>query len=382
MQKKLKILFIEPCPVYFGGYFRALNICQGLSNNGHKIDLLVSTNKKFYFGIEKQKINKNLNLYILPRFYFSVFFQGRLLRAIIAIIFGLKEKYDIYHLAMPSSPESNIPALFFKLLNKKTLVIDWDDIYEEGELKTNPIYLKYIKLFEYNFPSIFKNYCVTSQYLAELAQKRGATNIVKIINGVNQNQFLLPTPTQAYKQTNLDPKLKYILSIGNTFNGPRGTLLLETFKQLIKKDNTFRLIVNVNPATINFPLDKNILNKIVSTGFIPPSELGKYMVVSIGALFLSSNSPVEKAGFPMRIGSFINGKLPIFAIQNDTEVSRIIDKYKCGVQSDNLANDIIKTLQNKVLYQKLLNNTIKARESLSVDKLSIQLADYYYSLKT
>ena len=385
MPKKLRVLFVEPCPVYFGGYFRALNICQGLCHAGHQVDLLVASNKKFFFKIEKQNPTPGLNLYVLPRFYFNLFIQGRSLRAFIAILFGLFHHYDIYHLAMPSSPESNIPALFFKLIGKKHLVIDWDDIYEEGFFKSSPVYSRYIKFFEGNFPRIFKNYCTTSQYLADIAKDRGATHVIKIINGVNPNQFTIPDKAISQKELKLDTKLRYILSIGNTFDGPRGTLLLETFNELVKLDPSFRMLVNFDPSKVKVSLPPAAYQKIISVGFIPPAELGKYMVVSLGALFLSNSSPMEKAGFPIRIGSFLNGQLPIFAVKNDTEVSRIISEYHCGVQAENpkkLAAAIVATVKDKAGYEKLVAQTIEAKKLLTINELSLKLAKFYRNLET
>ncbi len=381
--EELKILFVEPCPVNFGGYFRALNICQGLCHLGHKIDLLVASNKKFSFKIEKHNPSAGLTVYVLPRFYFHNLIQGRLLRATITIMFSLLRQYHIYHLAMPSAPESNIPALFLKLIGKKNIVIDWDDIYELGVFQNWTLHLKYIKFFEIYFPSIFNNYCVTSDYLGDIAHNRGAKNVIKIINGVNQDQFQQIETATAFSKLKLDTKFKYILAFGNTFDGPRGTLLFQTFNKLTTLDPSYRLLVNFEPKSIDFPLTKDVSQKIISVGFIQPSDLGYYTAVSIGFLFLSDSSPMERAGYPIRIGSSLNGSLPIFSLQNDTEVAHTISKYHCGIQAKDptdLAQQIVNLVRHPKKYANLKNNTAKARDLLSTTTLAKKLSQFYFNI--
>src|SRR5258708_985670 len=129
----MKVLFIEPCHVNFGGYFRAYNICFHLSKNNVHVDLLCASEKKFQFGIRKTKINQHFTRYELPRFYFHFFLNGRILRGIIALFFGLSKNYDIIHAAVPIQLESNIPAFFLKLFGKK-VVMDWDDHWESSTI--------------------------------------------------------------------------------------------------------------------------------------------------------------------------------------------------------------------------------------------------------
>ena len=156
----MKILFIEPCFINFGGYHRAMNICPALAKHQVKVDLLVTSDKKFFLKIGKKKINKFLTIYELPRLTINFYITGRILRGVIGLFFGLFGQYDIIHAAMPSQFESNIPAFFLKLLGKK-VVMDWDDICEESFI-VHPLVTTYTKFCEHQGPKFFNNYCVCS----------------------------------------------------------------------------------------------------------------------------------------------------------------------------------------------------------------------------
>lgn len=78
----MKILLIEPCYKNFGGYFRATNIASSLAKHDFQVDVLIPSDKKFFFSIKKNSINPNFSLYLLPRFYINFYIQGRLLRGI------------------------------------------------------------------------------------------------------------------------------------------------------------------------------------------------------------------------------------------------------------------------------------------------------------
>ena len=125
----MKVLFIEPCHVNFGGYYRARNICTYLSQNKVHVDLLIASGKNYSFKITKKQINPYFTQYELPRYYFHFFINGRILRGFIALAFGLFRTYDIIHACVPVQLESNIPAFFLKLFGKKVIMgwyRDWE----------------------------------------------------------------------------------------------------------------------------------------------------------------------------------------------------------------------------------------------------------------
>lgn len=371
-KKSMKVLFVEPCYKNFGGYFRAINICKSLSQKNIKVVLLLSSNKKFAPFIKKTIINKNLIQYELPRISINFYINGRFLRGIMAILFGIFGNFDIIHCAVPSQIESNLPAFFLKLLNKK-IIIDWDDLMDSDTIE-NKLLRKYVKFCELFFPKIIKNYIVTSDFLYNLAKKRGAKNIIKIINGIDNKQFKLQKP-----KININ-----FLTFGNTYYSDRTRLLLLFFKKIIKLKPEARLIWNLDPKILikqqNLKINQKILKQIDCVGNIPQKKLGHYIASSQAIIFLMGNMDSEKACFPIRIGSYLNGEAIIIINDTNTEAVNTLKKYNCAIVDKNLnklAKKTLKILNSPKLRKKIKSNIKRAKKELLWDNLIIPLINYY-----
>jgi len=389
-KKQLKILFIEPCHVGFGGYFRAINICTSLSKKDLLIDLLVASKKKFSFKITKTSINKNLNQYELPRFYFHFFINGRILRGLIAFLFGIFNRYDIIHSCVPVQLESNIPAILLKLFGKK-VVIDWDDYWEGsaifGEYK---IMKKYVSFCENIFPKIFKNYTVASDFLYNLALERGADKILKIINGVPKNSFI-SNINLSREKLKLDKDRKYLLTFGHTYTKDRAFYLFKFFEQVYKKDSSIILLFNHDPIkliakedlTAEISIKSQFLKNIKNTGYIEKDTMNYYLDAADATIFLTGNHDNERANFPIRIGTFLSGNSVVIINDINSEASNTLKKYDCAIVSkdyESLATQTVKYLYDESMQKRMHRNVLKANVDLSWDTITVNLKKYYYSL--
>jgi hypothetical protein len=380
----MKILFIEPCFVNFGGYFRALNICKGLSRNGVKVDLLVGSNQKFFPKIEKKIIEKNLTLYQLPRLYVNFYINGRILRGFIATCFGLFKRYDVIHAAMPMQFESNIPAIILKILGKK-IVMDWDEIFEDTFPAKFPL-KQYIYFCEHKLPKYFKNYCVTSDALTKLLKKRGAKKIIKVINGTDFSEFNPQDKLQYRQKLKLDPKTKYLFAYGNTFGANRPYKFFKTFEYIVKLDPSIKLLCNFNPEDIykrdhlEGKIDPKIFSNIINLGYITNKE---YLYTADAALFLSGDGICEQANYPIRIGSYMGSNLVTAINDGNSEASNSLKKEKCAITSKNLkilAKKTVEFLNNPDTQQKYSHRLEKAKNHFSVEYLTLNLIKFYRSI--
>lgn len=384
MSKKIKVLYIEPCPLNFGGYYRSLDICQALSRNNISVDLLLSSDKKFSFFISKKIINSNLSLYILPRFYLSYFISGHILRGLIATLFGIFGNYDIIQATSPVQPESNIPLSILKLFGKK-IVVSWEDLWTESTSSFNKLVTLYLQFWENNSPRLFKNFQCISNILVKRAKMLGAINIIKIINGTDPNYFC-PNKILSQKKLKLSPKYKYLLTFGNTFGGNRLYLTLLTFQKILSLYPQTKLIMNLN-SNLNL-LTKSQRHKILSStfkhiinvGYIPEALLPYYQSASDATIFTMDNNINEKACFPVRIGKFISSESTIIINENFSETTSILKKYHCAiidVNLDNLAKKTVSYFKDKKLQEKYHRNVVSAKTALSWDNLIIPLIALY-----
>lgn len=385
----MKILFIEPCYVGFGGYFRAINICTALSKKNVTVDLLLASEKKFQFGIKKTSINENLTQYELPRFNFHFFFNGRILRGLIALFFGLFGKYDIVHACVPVQLESNIPAFFLKLFGKK-VVMDWDDYWEGSTVYGEyTIMKKYVSFCERKAPNFFENMIVVSDFLKNLSEKRGAKRVLKLINGVNTEQFNVHSREESRKELKLEKNGKYLLTFGNTYINDRAYLLFKTFEYVYKQDNGVKLLFNFDPIKIfreqklENRIDIGCLKNIINVGYINQERLGLYLGAADLTIFLMGDADNERACFPIRVGSYINGEAVVAMNDINSEVGNVLKKAQCAIIEKNitlLAKMMLDYFDNPELQKLLKEKTRVAKKNLSWEIIIQNLINFYKTI--
>jgi hypothetical protein len=388
----MKVLVIEPCHVNFGGYFRAYNLSLALSKKGIQVDLLVSSNKKFKLGIKKTKINENFRQYELPRINLNprINFTGRVLRGLIGLVFSLKKRYDIYHVFVPTQFEANIPGSFLKLIGKK-VIMDWDDYFCGSSLFDNlKLTKKYLNFCETRAPKFFENMTVVSDFLKDKAEKRGAKRILKIINGVNQEQFVVHTQKEAREKLKLDRQGKYLLAFGNNYADGRGLLLLNAFAKIYALDPEVKLLFNFDPRKIvkDFHLEGQVseecFKNIIDVGYIDQKNLGYYLGASDASILLLGDTDDQRAGYPVRVGSYLNGEAPIIVNDTDSEVGNTLKCHKCAIiEKDitDLARKTVEFLNNPALQEELRYNIIEAKKNVSWDNLAVNLVEFYKQIK-
>ncbi len=392
MTNKKRILFIEPCYVDFGGYIRAIGLARAMSQRGYHVDLLVSSPRKFDLRIRKTKINENLWQYELPRIQINHFLTGRIMRGIIATFFVLFKKYYIIHSFTIVQMESNIPFLLATML-KKRIVVDWDDYWTDAHIHVpaynNPLVRAYLKFCEYHLQKLSKNATATSDFLMKELEKIGIKNRLKIINGIYEEQFTPMERREARTRLGLPDDKKIILTFGNTFFRERTIYLFRVFEKINLMDSTIDLYFNNDPKKIIKEQAKGekfrseMFSKITNIGYLDKEKLSLYLGAADCILFTMGDSTLEKACFPTRLGTFINGGVPIMTNNTDTEACRILRKHECaiiGSSLDDLANRVVSFLNNPQKQREIREKMKKAKKDLAWNTLGGVLASFYERL--
>lgn len=385
----MKILFVEPCYENFGGYFRAVGLAKALANRKIQVDLLCPSKDRFFFLIKRKTLRKNLVRHELPRWEINFLVNGRLVRGIITSLFVVFGDYDIIHTFASIQIEAVIPFFVAKVLRKK-VIFDWDDYWQDSPLfhRSNKLIKKYLSFLENGIPKYARQMTVTSSFLEKEAKKLGSKKVLKIINGVDLEQFIPVKKTKARKRLKIHSKKRIILSFGNTYEGERAYLLLKTFEEILKLDGSIKLYFNLNPAVywkekiIKENINKDILKNIIVTGFIDLNKIKgrSYLGATDTLLFLMGNSPGEKACFPVRIGTYLNGEKVIATNRVDTQVYETLLALNCAIIGDSpadLAKKIIDFLGDKRKRKSLEKNVLKAKKKLSWNNLVVSLIDFY-----
>lgn len=382
----MRVLFIEPCFVGFGGYFRAINICSNLARKGIQVDLLVASKESFSFQIKRTVIQKGLVQYELPRYNLHFFFNGRILRGLIAFLFGIFRRYDIIHACVPVQLESNIPAFLLKILGKK-VVMDWDDYWEGSTIYGEYKFMKYYVAFcERYAPVFFENIVVVSEFLKKLSEQRGAKKVLKLINGVNSNQFLVHNREEGRKRLNLDLSGTYLLTFGHTYINDRAYLLFKFFEKIYQRNPDIKLLFNYDAEKIfdeqklEGRIDRSCIRNIINVGYIDQENLGYYLGATDAVIFLMGNADNERACFPIRIGSYLNGEAIIIINDTNSEASNVLKQFNCAIVETDIDVLVDKTINllNDIQMQLRLKQQVKnAKQKLDWKNMIDELIEYY-----
>jgi hypothetical protein len=187
---------------------------------------------------------------------------------------------------------------------------------------------------------------VTSEYLVN-KYGRG----LKLINGVNKDEFEPLDRTKARLRADIRPNSKIVLSFGNTFGKTR-ELWLETTKHELKEiDPEIQLVKLTHAST---------------------EELRIWLGICDLVLFPTGDNPCERACFPIRVGTTLNAERVIATDLSPTEFHQTLEPYNCMVTGNSpkeIAGNIVRFFNDNEFRQTLETNVLKAKEDLDWDKL-------------
>ena len=335
----MKILLISPCHKNFGGWYRAYNIAQALRKRNHKV--------KFVYN---------------RRYYGNAI--GKILTGIRNAFLVALENSDVVHVFELVQPESMLAVITAKLLRRKLVL----DVGDEWTLSPTSLHSRapvsyYIRFLDLYFASKFRFLTVTSDYLRNKyvsPNENGRTKyILKLINGVNKDEYE-PVPKRVARKTlGFSDKDKIILAFGNTYGGQRQELL----------DETCEFIRLSNPEI-----------QIIKNRYLDERHLPLYVGACDLFLFPTGDSACERACFPIRVGTYLNGERVIATDETPTEFHNTLKPYNCLLTGKNpldLALNIVCFFYDIRLREYLEKNTLKAKESLGWNRLIGDLEHFY-----
>ena len=362
--------------------FHINDVCEELKNNGHDIQVITGKPNypkgKIFKGYKKNNIKlekyKNFNVYRVPlhprgnsskfeliKNYISFIYNG--------IFYGSKFKlnqFDKIFFFGTSPITSAIPAIIFKLINKKKLVIWVQDLWPQSVIATGYINSKIlIKLINLIVIIIYKfsdQILIQSKSFKRYLLKQ--TNKEKIL--YYPNSFKKPSSNIILKKEHekLLIKNKCVTFAGNIGKAQNLENLLIAAKNLQNLDKLKIIILgdgSDKKRLVKITKDKKIKN-VLFLGSYPQDYVYEIYKKSRAVYVSLKNSEVLNLTLPYKVQSYLSaGKLIIGSVSGITK--NIIVKNKLGFCCE---NDDFKKLQEilfKVYYLK--KNEIKNIEKKS-----------------
>ena len=371
----MKILLLNYTYFGDGTYWRVFYIGKHLSELGHEVTMICPSDRDFYLRISKEQINKNFLRITLPRIKYTRYYTGQEFRFILNILQVLLYQYEIIHCFTVAQPQIGIPGLFSKMLRRKKLIVDWDDLWKGGFADYQPYNVrKILEICETNITKFADKITVISEFLKKMTLNLGIEKekIVKIPNGANTDVIKPLDKTKCRQKLNLDSS-PTIVSMGHTYTESLD-FLLDSFKKVIEQIPETKLLmigrINLPKGTKN-KLEK-LPNNIILTGEQPFKKIPLYLSAADVLVLPMANNVIERARLPFRLGDYLaSGRAIVSNAVGETK--RILAQNRCGLISP--PEDIISFSEN-IVY--LLTNA-KVRENLG--KKGRKVAETKFSWK-
>ena len=383
----MRILYLTSIYENFGGYYRCLNLSRNLPAEKVYVTIVCASARNFDLLIRSRDIQDNVRLVTLPRIKYHKYFTGQLFRMFISCFQVLFYDYQILHASTVAQPQVGIPVMLAKIVRRKKVVVDWEDLWGGGFADYHPFPVRNILSFCEKFFILFSNrVTVVSEFLLQKTNTLGipSSRIDKIPNGSNIKQIFPLAKDKSRKLTGIPPEKKVIMSVGNTYMGDVVGVIIKLIKSVSERsgDVIFAFIGN-------FDIDKkykadfcSLSSHTLFFGNKDFKEIPVYMSCADILILPMADSPIEKARFPMRFGDYLAAGRPI--VSNAVgEVRHYLETYNCGLISlpkdiDGMTDNIISLLNNKNLSEKLEQNARSLAEGeLSWSRIAEKLMETY-----
>lgn len=356
---------------------RVYNILSSLPINNST--LIALTSMKLYFSKRKEFLqiknifdNINVNLKIIPRIPFFLFFY--------LIIHIIKNKTKIIH-SFNYFP--SIIGILLKFFTRIKLICDFggiipDERISSGIWKANSLKYKISKFFEKIIIENCDHVIVVSNTFKEYFNDQYKINsIVVIPSCINENRFFFDIEKREMmrKRFNLNDKIVVVFS-GSFAPWDLSKEIIDYFVKLKKKiTNAHFLILTMNKGKISgMILDRGLQKNDFTILSLPFDEVPDHLLMGDIALLFRSNSIVHRVGSPMKFAEYLACGLPIIGNDGLGELCKVVEDNKVGA-----IVDFDKDAKNEKVINDLLNSILNERESLR--KRCIDLAVEQFSYK-
>jgi len=393
----MKILILNHNQENYGTYHRCFFLAKFMAQQGIHIHMICASGRNFDFLIRHRFINNHFSLTTLPRFKYGRFFTGQLWRMFLSVFQVLFYKYDILHAFTVAQPQIGIPAWFAKKVRGKKLVVDWDDLWGGGFADEHPFPVRNVLTwFEANIPRYADKITYVSEFISTRLQQLEypINKCVKIPNAngmdININAFIKNNNfLSGRKKLGLTEQASLIVSVGNTYVYETQELMCRTIDWLHKKSSDIKLVL-VGRVQIDPTLRKKYRSlfrekTIILAGIMDFNKIADFCKPADLLLLPMSNTNLEKARFPMRLGDYLRANRVI--VSNAVgEVLYILKKYKSGVCADpvdpvDLGRKILQTFNSPEKSDRYKLGATKAwREEFNWPYITSKLITVYNTL--
>jgi glycosyltransferase involved in cell wall biosynthesis len=344
---------------------RMNRICTTLAANGYSVTLVGRKLKTSPQLAEKSFEQKRLPCRFTKG---KLFYAGYNIRLFFFLLF---KKFDA---VCAIDLDTILPCLFISKIKKCKRIYDAHELFTEmKEVITRPAVKKmWTRIEKYAVPKFKLGYTV-SESIAEEFTKRYSVHYKTIRN------------VPVMKEPNATAVAGKTIIYAGAVNEARAFEQLIPAMKLVKN----KLIIcgdgNFMPQLKQLIKENNLTDKIELKGMLPPDELWRVIQqAAIGIAVAEKDGLNQYLALPNKFFDYIHAGLPQVTM-NYPEYKKINDKYGVALLINNLYPETIagamnNLLNDDVIYKKLKENCLKARQELNWQEEEKKLIDFYKSV--
>jgi glycosyltransferase involved in cell wall biosynthesis len=342
---------------------RMQRICSSLANAGYKVTL-VGRELKSSVGLKEQPYaQKRLNCWFEKGKLMYLEFNLRLFFFLLSCPTDCICAIDL---------DTILPGYFVSKFRNKKRVYDAHELFtEQKEIVTRPSIQKlWLKVEKYTVPKFRFGYTVNGFIAEELKRRYGVDYaIVKNLPKVNR---VTPSP---------DKQNPFIIYQGAVNEGRSFETLIPAMKQI-----NARLVIcgngNFFEEAKSLVKKHKLQNKIEMKGYVAPEELRQLTPTAYAAVMLFENTGLNQyRSLANRFFDYIMAGVPQICVAYP-EYEAINNKYGIAyliynTNEDTIATAVNNLLADDVLYNRIQQNCLKAREELNWNTEEKVLINFY-----
>jgi len=306
----MKILFLNHNVAFKGGtFFRAYHFARHLVKFGHEVTLYTISPDARLKTMTREV--EGIRLVETPDWLWGIGRTGWDLWDTAARITSVAgEKWDLVH-AFDSRPAVIFPALFVQRRFGAKLFIDWADWWGRGGTSSErkSWILRYgmgpvETFFEEHYRNRADGTTVISHALAQRAESLGVPGdkILLLQNGSDIEGIKVLDRATSREELGVDTNVRLFGYLGTAHHAD-GTLLLDAFAEILKRDPRARLVLIGNSA-IRFR-EHPVAGSVIATGFVDAFTMNKYLCACELMLLPMRDTIANRGRWPSKINDYM-----------------------------------------------------------------------------